>query len=161
MKNLHPIGWIATLLVLLVTSTLTFETLAGTETEEGKPEFRFQEVSGAERVAPAGQLYFKIYKGPSKWSQYVRRSVFDPESAKNIKFTDMASFTVTSGSDGYRVTFKMPDGSEERTLSFEQTEAFRGEEFIPVMLIKRQNRMPEKYEHLQLDAIKWPIEVKR
>lgn len=160
MMNQRRGGMLATSLGVLLTCILPFDGLA-TEADLSEPEFRFRSGKGVERVVPPDNLWFHIYTEPSKTARYSVRAVYDPKSHKYVSFKEMSSFTVKKGPDGYVATFEMPDEPGTRTLSFDKSENFRGEEHVPAMLIKLRGQSARKHEYISLEEIAWPIEVKR
>lgn len=145
----------------LLACLLSFNALAGSEGESDAPEFKFRDSKGAEHVVPARWFYFHIYTEPSKFARYSVRAVYDPKSHTLVKFSEMSSFTVKRGEDGYVATFKLPGEPGTRTLGFLESEKYLAERYVPSMLIKRPGHSTTKHEYYSLDEIAWPVEVKR
>ncbi|MEE8524140.1 MAG: hypothetical protein V3T72_09435, partial [Thermoanaerobaculia bacterium] len=140
MMNQRRGGIVATPWWALLICILSFDVLAGSKADLSEPEFRFRSGKGVERVVPPDNLWFHIYTEPSKTARYSVRAVYDPKNHKYVQFKEMSRFTVKKGPEGYVATFEMPDEPGTRTLSFDKSENFRGEEYVPAMLIKLRGR---------------------
>jgi hypothetical protein len=156
----HRRGLAAILCLALAAALPSLDALAGPQ-DDGKPVFHFRDGDGAARAVVADHLWFQIYTGPSRTSKYSVRAVYDPVSHTYLNFKEMSSFTVKRGPDGYVATFTVPGESGTRTLPFDKSENFLGEEYVPSMIIKLSGRSKRKHEYILLDDVVWPIEVKR